>query len=64
VILTELQQPIGFTLAKEVIAVEIVRTLVGSIGLIVAVPITTGIAVLLARPQHESVAKSAVTKAR
>ena len=53
VILTELAQPMSQVLAKEVIAVEIIRTLVGSIGLIVAVPITTGIAVLLANPPRE-----------
>jgi uncharacterized membrane protein len=32
----------------EVVAKEVVATLVGSIGLIAAVPITTGLAVLLA----------------
>ena len=32
-------------LNREVVAVEIVRTLIGSIGLIVAVPVTTALAV-------------------
>lgn len=37
-------QSFGFVLSSEVIAVEIVRTLVGSIGLIAAVPLTTFLA--------------------
>jgi len=44
------EQPILRTLGREVVAVEIVRTLVGSIGLVAAVPITTGLAVLVRRP--------------
>ncbi|MEX0665891.1 MAG: YibE/F family protein [Acidimicrobiia bacterium] len=42
---------------SEVIATEIIRTLVGSIGLVLAVPITTGLAARLApndRPQSRS----------
>lgn len=34
-------QPLGVVASSEVVAVEIVRTLVGSIGLVAAVPITT-----------------------
>lgn len=34
-------QPLGIVASSEVVAVEIVRTLVGSIGLVAAVPITT-----------------------
>ncbi len=37
-------QSMGFVVSSEVIAVEIVRTLVGSMGLIAAVPITTYLA--------------------
>jgi uncharacterized membrane protein len=37
-------QPIGRLLTGEVIAVEVVRMLVGSIGLVLAVPITTALA--------------------
>lgn len=37
-------QPIGVIANSEVVATEIVRTLVGSIGLVAAVPITTGLA--------------------
>lgn len=40
---------------KEIFAAEIVRTLVGSIGLILAVPITTLIAVFVVRARHDSV---------
>lgn len=40
-------EPWGLTLNREMIAEEIVRTLVGSLGLIAAVPITTFIASLL-----------------
>ncbi len=42
---------IGLTINREIFATEIVRTMVGSIGLVLAVPITTIIAVLwLVRP--------------
>lgn len=34
-------QPLGFVASSEVVAIEIVRTLVGSIGLVAAVPMTT-----------------------
>jgi YibE/F-like protein len=39
--------PLTQTLTSEVVAQEIVRTLVGSIGLIASVPITTGLAALV-----------------
>ena len=40
--------PIGTVVTSEVVAVELVRTLVGSVGLVAAVPITTALAGLLA----------------
>ncbi|MDZ7678057.1 MAG: YibE/F family protein [Acidimicrobiales bacterium] len=40
-------RPIGQLLGQEAVAIEIVRTLVGSIGLVAAVPITTALAVLV-----------------
>lgn len=40
--------PLGIVANSEVVAVEILRTLVGSIGLVTAVPITTWLAALLA----------------
>lgn len=42
-------QAVTTTLTSEIVAVEIVRTLVGSIGLIAAVPMTTALAAVLAR---------------
>jgi uncharacterized membrane protein len=45
ILLALAQQPLGTIANSEVIAVEIVRTLVGSIGLVAAVPITTWLAV-------------------
>jgi uncharacterized membrane protein len=44
-LLTQAQQSLGDTANSEVVAVEIVRTLVGSIGLVASVPITTALAV-------------------
>lgn len=47
---TSSEQSIWLTINQEIFATEIVRTIVGSIGLILAVPITTAIAVwMLAR---------------
>ena len=42
-------RPLGDVLTSEVVAEEIVRTLVGSIGLVAAVPITTALASVVAR---------------
>lgn len=41
ILFTLADQPLGFAASSEVVAVEIVRTLVGSIGLVAAVPATT-----------------------
>jgi YibE/F-like protein len=41
---TQGSQPIGRLLTGEVIAVEVVRMLVGSVGLVLSVPITTALA--------------------
>ena len=46
------RQPIGVSLNSEAIATEVVRTLVGSIGLVMAVPITTWLAARLAVDPH------------
>jgi uncharacterized membrane protein len=43
-------QPIGRLLASEVIAVEVIRMLVGSIGLVASVPITTALAAAVLGP--------------
>jgi uncharacterized membrane protein len=42
---------LGDALQLEVVATEVVATLVGSIGLIAAVPVTTALAAALARGQ-------------
>jgi uncharacterized membrane protein len=41
------QQPATLTLNSEIVAVEVVRTLAGSIGIVLAVPLTTAVATLL-----------------
>ena len=43
--------PLGFVLNGEIMAEEIVRTIISSSGLVLAVPITTAIAVWLSRPE-------------
>lgn len=40
--------PVGTVVTSEVVAVEVIRTLVGSLGLIAAVPLTTALAAALA----------------
>jgi uncharacterized membrane protein len=42
-------EPLGIALNRAIIAEEIVRTLVGSLGLLAGVPLTTTIAALVAR---------------
>lgn len=51
-------QPVGRLLASELIAVEIVRMLVGSIGLVVSVPVTTALAAAVLGPGDETVGHS------
>jgi uncharacterized membrane protein len=46
-------QPTGRLITGEVISVEIVRMLVGSIGLVLAVPITTGLAAVVLGPDDD-----------
>ncbi len=46
-------QPLNMVANSELIAVEIVRTLCGSVGLVAAVPITTALAAAVLRPSHE-----------
>ena len=59
---TQSTQPLSQVLNGEVVASEVVRTLVGSIGLVAAVPVTTWLAALVAeppRPPHVEVAEAA-----
>jgi len=46
-------EPLGFTINREIIAEEIVRTLVGSLGLLAGVPLTSLIAAYVARRRAE-----------
>ncbi len=52
VLLAAGDQPLGQTLTSQVIAEEIVRGVVGTVGLIAAVPITTALAAFAARRIH------------
>lgn len=54
--------PIALTLNKEVFSTEIVRTLVSSIGLVIAVPITTYISTVMLVKTKESHTKGEVSK--
>ena len=45
--------PIGYLVSNELIAEEIVRTLVASAGLVLAVPITTLVAVTLFKKKRQ-----------
>ncbi len=46
---------LGFPLNEEIIAVEVVRTLIGSVGIVLTVPITTAIAVRVMGPSTRPV---------
>ncbi len=48
ILFTQLNEPALHIINREILAEEIVRTLVGSLGLICAVPLTTGIAAYMA----------------
>jgi len=52
---TEARQSVGSVATREIVATEIVRALVGSIGLVASVPISTALAakVLTQRPTHD-----------
>lgn len=53
------EQPLDKIANAELIAVEIVRTLCGSIGLVAAVPITTVLAALVTQPKRHALATEA-----
>ncbi|MCJ0902142.1 YibE/F family protein [Rhodococcus sp. ARC_M6] len=52
-------RPLGDVLVGDAVAIEIVRSAVGGIALALSVPLTTAIAVLLARPPGASTASTA-----
>ena len=55
---TVAQRGLDDVLTTQVIAIEVVRTLVGSVGLVASVPVTTAVAVAVAtRGQREAVAR-------
>ena len=58
------QQPTGLILNGELVAIEIVRTLVGSLGIVVAVPFTTLIAVWLTAANDGAWKRQGTTPAR
>jgi uncharacterized membrane protein len=45
-------EPLAITLNREIVAEEIIRTLVGSLGLLAGVPLTTALAAFVARRSH------------
>ena len=47
ILFTQAQRRLGDVLTGEMVAVEVVRTLVGSLGLVAAVPVTTALATLV-----------------
>jgi uncharacterized membrane protein len=53
---------VGQTLSTQTVATEIVRTLVGSIGLVASVPVTTGVAALVA--SQEEVPGRSISRSR
>ena len=58
-------ESIGMTLNRELFATEIIRTMIGSIGLVLAVPITTFISVwFLMRANDHSVSAEKIEKER
>lgn len=52
ILFTESQIRLGNVLTGEVVAVEVVRTLVGSIGLVASVPVTTALTALVITADH------------
>jgi uncharacterized membrane protein len=55
---TVFAEPVGITLNRELVAEEIVRTLVGSLGLLAGVPLTTALAVFVTRRRSQTHAGS------
>jgi len=49
---SEAGQSVGSIATRELVAIEVVRSLVGSIGLVSAVPISTWLAAQVLRPHH------------
>ncbi len=60
---TQAERPLTEVLTGEIVAIEIVRTLVGSIGLVAAVPITTALAATVAAGGAADAGQQAVEEA-
>ncbi len=58
ILLSTYEEPLGAILSIELVAAEIMRSLIGSMGLVIAVPITTFLAMLIVRPEDEGVGHS------
>jgi uncharacterized membrane protein len=58
ILFLQADRPLGDVLTGEVVAVEVVRTLVGSIGLVASVPITTALASLVVTRRRSAVGLS------
>ena len=58
------EQPLGRLVGSEVVATEVVRTLVGSIGLVAAMPVTTWLAAHVATGQRATSTEALSTRAR
>jgi uncharacterized membrane protein len=54
----------GDVLTSEIVAVEVVRTLVGSIGLVASVPLTTGLAAIVVASRTDDTAEEAAVRQR
>jgi uncharacterized membrane protein len=61
---TQSSQPLGRVATREIVAQEIVRALVGSIGLVLAVPVTTGLAAYLLHDPRRGTEPADVAAAR
>jgi uncharacterized membrane protein len=55
-------RPLGQVLTSDTVAVELARSFVGGIGLALSVPLTTAIAVLLAKPTRGTVSQAAADR--
>ncbi|WP_068982558.1 YibE/F family protein [Tsukamurella pseudospumae] len=55
-------RPLGQVLTSDSVAIELVRAFVGGIGLALSVPLTTAIAVLLAKPKRVAVSAEAAKR--
>lgn len=59
ILFLQADQPWARVLASEVVAIEIVRTLIGSIGLVLAVPVTTVLAAIVLTPPGAAPSRAA-----